>query len=98
MARTLAEYRISAVPVIDDSGRVTGVVSEADLIRKEEMRGGLDHLLSHHAPGAEPQGARRHRRPAHDLARDHHRPGRDRGGRREQARPCRRAPAVRGRG
>lgn len=46
IAETLAEYRISAVPVIDDSGHVTGVVSEADLIRKEEMRGGLDQVLS----------------------------------------------------
>lgn len=43
---TLAEYRISAVPVIDGAGRVTGVVSEADLIRKEEMRGGLSQLLT----------------------------------------------------
>jgi CBS domain-containing protein len=43
---TLAEYRISAVPVIDGAGRVTGVVSEADLIRKEEMRSGLDQVLA----------------------------------------------------
>jgi DNA-binding NarL/FixJ family response regulator len=50
IVRTLAEYRISAVPAIDAAGRVTGVVSEADLIRKEEMRGGLDQMLSttHH--------------------------------------------------
>jgi CBS domain-containing protein len=46
IARTLAEYRISAVPVIDEGGRVTGVVSEADLLHKEEMRGGYDQVLA----------------------------------------------------
>jgi len=45
IARTLAEYRISAVPVVDSAGRVTGVVSEADLMRKEEMRGGFEQVL-----------------------------------------------------
>jgi CBS domain-containing protein len=33
----LAEHRISAVPVVDDSRRVLGVVSEADLLLKEEF-------------------------------------------------------------
>ncbi|WP_189210346.1 CBS domain-containing protein [Actinokineospora fastidiosa] len=37
----LAENAISAVPVVDD-GRVVGVVSEADLLPKEEYRGGAD--------------------------------------------------------
>jgi len=46
IVETLSEHRISAVPVIDDASRVIGVVSEADLIRKEEMRGGLDQMLS----------------------------------------------------
>ena len=46
IVQTLAEHRISAVPVVDAAGRVTGVVSEADLIRKEEMRGGLDQVLT----------------------------------------------------
>jgi CBS domain-containing protein len=32
----LAEHRISALPVVDD-GRVLGVVSEADLLLKEEF-------------------------------------------------------------
>jgi CBS domain len=32
----LAEHRVSAVPVVDDAGRVLGVVSEADLLLKEE--------------------------------------------------------------
>ncbi|GIF16362.1 CBS domain-containing protein [Actinoplanes teichomyceticus] len=35
----LVEMRISAVPVVDGSGRVTGVVSEADLLRKIEYGG-----------------------------------------------------------
>ena len=33
----LAEHRVSAVPVVDDSGLVLGVVSEADLLLKEEF-------------------------------------------------------------
>jgi CBS domain-containing protein len=32
----LAEQRVSAVPVVDDAGQVLGVVSEADLLLKEE--------------------------------------------------------------
>jgi CBS domain-containing protein len=32
----LAERRVSAVPVVDDQGRVLGVVSEADLLLKQE--------------------------------------------------------------
>ncbi|MEW1775463.1 CBS domain-containing protein [Streptomyces sp. NPDC086777] len=36
---TLMEQRkVSAVPVVEDDGRVIGVVSEADLLRKEEFR------------------------------------------------------------
>ncbi|QKG27124.1 CBS domain-containing protein [Actinomadura verrucosospora] len=38
IAETLADRRISAVPVLDAGGRVTGVVTEADLLRKEEFR------------------------------------------------------------
>jgi len=33
----LATHQISAVPVVDDAGLVLGVVSEADLLRKEEF-------------------------------------------------------------
>jgi CBS domain-containing protein len=33
----LAEHRVSAVPVVDDAGLVLGVVSEADLLLKEEF-------------------------------------------------------------
>ena len=32
----LAEHRVSAVPVVDDAGLVLGVVSEADLLLKQE--------------------------------------------------------------
>lgn len=35
IAKLLAEYGITAVPVVDDDDRPVGVVSEADLLRKE---------------------------------------------------------------
>ncbi|MFI9811269.1 CBS domain-containing protein [Saccharothrix variisporea] len=38
----LAAGSFSAVPVVDDDGRPIGVVSEADLLPKEEFRGGVD--------------------------------------------------------
>ena len=40
VARLLTERRVSALPVLDGEGRVVGVVSEADLILKEEFPGG----------------------------------------------------------
>jgi CBS domain-containing protein len=36
VARSLVDHRISGVPVVDDDGRVLGVVSEGDLIVKEQ--------------------------------------------------------------
>lgn len=36
IARRLIERRISAVPVVDSAGRVTGIVSEGDLMRRSE--------------------------------------------------------------
>ncbi|MDA8236549.1 MAG: CBS domain-containing protein [Chloroflexi bacterium] len=36
VARLLVERRISGLPVVDDAGRVLGVVSEADLLVKEQ--------------------------------------------------------------
>ena len=36
IARLLLEHRISAVPVIDAKGRLLGIVSEGDLMRREE--------------------------------------------------------------
>ncbi|NUR90478.1 MAG: CBS domain-containing protein [Nonomuraea sp.] len=38
IAEALVTHGISAVPVIDAEGRVTGVVSETDLLRKEQFR------------------------------------------------------------
>ena len=37
IAARLTEHRVSALPVVDDDGRVLGVVSEADLLLKEEF-------------------------------------------------------------
>ncbi|MFC9926139.1 CBS domain-containing protein [Streptomyces sp. NPDC127190] len=43
IVRTMSEWQVSALPVLDDAGRVVGVVSEADLLPKEEYREiGLD--------------------------------------------------------
>jgi len=41
----LIERRFSAVPVVDHSGRVTGVVSETDLLRKIEYAGDTEPRL-----------------------------------------------------
>ncbi|MGW2209674.1 CBS domain-containing protein [Streptomyces sp. NPDC001781] len=37
IVRLLQDWRVSALPVIEGEGRVVGVVSEADLLPKEEM-------------------------------------------------------------
>jgi len=37
IAALLTEYRVSAFPVVDDEGKVLGVVSEADLLAKEVL-------------------------------------------------------------
>jgi CBS-domain-containing membrane protein len=37
IAALLAEYQVSALPVLDEGGRVVGIVSEADLLLKEEF-------------------------------------------------------------
>jgi CBS domain-containing protein len=37
IAATLRRYRVSALPVVDDTGKVLGVVSEADLLAKEAL-------------------------------------------------------------
>src|SRR5512133_3720824 len=37
LVRLLTSRRVSAVPVVDNRGRVLGVVSEADLLRKQEQ-------------------------------------------------------------
>ncbi|ADI04474.1 putative CBS domain protein [Streptomyces bingchenggensis BCW-1] len=38
MVRTMGQWRVSAMPVLEGEGRVVGVVSEADLLPKEEFR------------------------------------------------------------
>jgi CBS domain-containing protein len=40
MAAKLREHRVSAFPVVDNDGKVVGVVSEADLLTKEVLDGG----------------------------------------------------------
>ena len=40
MAASLRQYRVSAFPVVDDHGKVIGVVSEADLLAKEALADG----------------------------------------------------------
>jgi CBS domain-containing protein len=42
MAFRLRQSRVSAFPVVDDDGKVIGVVSEADMLAKEVLNG--DHL------------------------------------------------------
>ncbi|MBW8090735.1 CBS domain-containing protein [Streptomyces hygroscopicus subsp. hygroscopicus] len=38
LVQTLGQWRVSAMPVLEGEGRVIGVVSEADLLPKEEYR------------------------------------------------------------
>jgi CBS domain-containing protein len=49
VAATLRRYRVSALPVVDDAGRVIGVVSEADLLAKEALAdpGVMAEVLRH---------------------------------------------------
>ncbi|MEU1597913.1 CBS domain-containing protein [Streptomyces sp. NPDC005708] len=58
IARTLDEYDITAVPVVDDDGRPVGVVSEADLLRKQTSAGvgsTAGELMTSPAVVAEPE-------------------------------------------
>lgn len=43
MAARLRESRVSAFPVIDDDGKVIGVVSEADLLARKVLSTGMAH-------------------------------------------------------
>jgi CBS-domain-containing membrane protein len=38
MVRRMAVHKVSALPVLDDDGRLVGIVSEADLLHKEEYQ------------------------------------------------------------
>ncbi|MFH8800810.1 CBS domain-containing protein [Streptomyces sp. NPDC017936] len=40
IVRTMEQWKVSAMPVLEGEGRVIGVVSEADLLPKEEFRTG----------------------------------------------------------
>jgi CBS domain-containing protein len=44
LVETLTDKRISAVPVVDAAGRPVGVVSEADVLAKQEFHGGRDDI------------------------------------------------------
>jgi len=44
IAAALREHRVSAFPVLDDQGKVIGVVSEADMLTKEALAGGYDGM------------------------------------------------------
>lgn len=44
IADTLTQHRISAVPVVGDTGRVVGLVSEYDLLAKSDEL--VDHLMT----------------------------------------------------
>ena len=37
VARLFIEQRISAVPVVDDQGKIVGIVSEGDLVHRSEI-------------------------------------------------------------
>ncbi|WP_031174124.1 CBS domain-containing protein [Streptomyces durhamensis] len=47
IVRTMQEWRVSALPVLDDGGHVVGVVSEADLLPKEEYSEGVQGRYGH---------------------------------------------------
>ncbi|TIU56171.1 MAG: CBS domain-containing protein, partial [Mesorhizobium sp.] len=36
-ARIMLDHRISGMPVVDDGGRVVGIVSEGDFLRRSEL-------------------------------------------------------------
>jgi CBS domain-containing protein len=45
IVETMGQWKVSAVPVLEGDGRVVGVVSEADLLAKEEFRDTRDSLI-----------------------------------------------------
>lgn len=47
IAQLLAQYRISAVPVVDERAHVLGVVSEADLLEKQTDADAWQHRVNH---------------------------------------------------
>ncbi|MGW0080418.1 CBS domain-containing protein [Streptomyces sp. NPDC003393] len=45
IVQTMEQWKVSALPVLEGDGRVIGVVSEADLLPKEEFREGVTSLF-----------------------------------------------------
>ncbi|KUL22198.1 CBS domain-containing protein [Streptomyces regalis] len=45
IVQTMEQWKVSALPVLEGEGRVIGVVSEADLLPKEEFREGVQSLF-----------------------------------------------------
>lgn len=63
----MQDWKVSALPVLEGEGRVVGVVSEADLLPKEEFRDSDPDQVHPAAPPARPgEGRRRDRRGADD--------------------------------
>ena len=58
MAIALRDYRVSAFPVVDDDGKVIGVVSEADMLAKEALddEPGVISGILHHRDQAKARG------------------------------------------
>ncbi|MER6185926.1 CBS domain-containing protein [Streptomyces sp. NPDC001652] len=46
IVRTMDKWKVSALPVLESGNRVVGVVSEADLLAKEEFRGDIPDLYT----------------------------------------------------
>ncbi len=44
LAARLREFRVSAFPILDDDGKVIGVVSEADMLARQALDGGRDGI------------------------------------------------------
>lgn len=42
-AKLIAEFDVSALPVVDDDGRLVGIISEGDLMRREEIGTSVHH-------------------------------------------------------
>jgi CBS-domain-containing membrane protein len=63
MAARLYEFRVSAFPVVDEDGKVLGVVSEDDLLAKEAVA----LTLADQRPGISERMAERPHRPGHEA-------------------------------
>ena len=79
IVRRMQEYRVSAVPVVDEDHIVLGLVSEGDLILKEDADlEGEPRVARWRARRQRPvEGGGPDRLGAHDRTGDHDRAGRD---------------------